>query len=114
MKVSVDTVAEMPDGTGSQGSKYDDVLNPAIERYKSGDTAATVLRFEDTTKDEARAFMRNLSHAANVRGLGLSTVLKDEESGPVGYFIVRDKREVVRNGNGAAEKATAPAKKAAK
>lgn len=105
--VEIDTVDEMPDGTGSQGSKYDDVLNPAIDRYKSGDTKATVLRFGDATKDEARAFMRNLSHAANVRGLGLSTVLKDEASGPVGYFIVRDKREVVRG----AAKADAPAAK---
>ena len=117
MEITVGTVEALPDGAGTKGSKYDAFIEPAVQRFTEGDTTtSTRLEFGGATKEQAQSFMRNLSHAANVRGHGIASVLKSEDVNgtptPVGYFLIRAKRDA-KTTNGAAA-TEAPAKAAAK
>lgn len=72
--VSTDVAESMPARRFTRTSKYDAILSPAAA---DGQPRKTTL--QGATDDEAKAFARNLAHAANTAGHGIKTSLSNEE-----------------------------------
>lgn len=101
LEFEVETVTEMPASAGSRDSKWDALLSSAINDKQPRKATFAA----GTDKKEVQTFARNLSHAANVKGHGMTTSIVVADDGVVSLFWqIRDKR-IVNKTNGAAKAA---------